>query len=162
MLDPRFSWNDHFDFMANKTGTRQCTWAVWSTFADIHSTRYTDALFGVTGISSYLWCLTRHDTHETYLIYPMNAISENMMIRQYKIRQRMQNIFKFIFTGRHNLHIRCVQLTRGEVASLSEQDLLTAGHQLRKERKVIPRNVCIAHTQKNTIILPVFEYCSCV
>ena len=91
----------------------------------------------------------------------MNAISENMMIRQYKIRQRMQNIFKFIFTGRHNLHIRCVQLTRGEVASLSEQDLLTAGHQLRKELKVIPRNVCITHTQKTTI-LPVFEYCSSV
>ena len=22
----------------NKTGTRQCTWAIWSTFADIHST----------------------------------------------------------------------------------------------------------------------------
>ena len=97
MLDPCFSWNVHFDFIANKTDTLQCTRAVWSTFADIHSTRYTDALFGVTVISSYLWCLTHHDTHKTYLIYPMNAISENVMIRQYKIRQRMQTIFKFIF-----------------------------------------------------------------
>ena len=29
-------------------------WAVWSTLADIHSTRCIDALFGVTGISGYL------------------------------------------------------------------------------------------------------------
>ena len=41
--------------VVNKTGTCQCTWAVWSTFADIHSThpaRCTDELFGVTVISS--------------------------------------------------------------------------------------------------------------
>ena len=31
----------------NKTGTRQCTRSV---FSDIDSTRYNDALFGVTGI----------------------------------------------------------------------------------------------------------------
>ena len=27
-------------FQSNKTGTRQCTWAVWSTFAAIHSTHW--------------------------------------------------------------------------------------------------------------------------
>ena len=38
----------------NKTGTRQYTRAVWSTFAEIHSRyppRFIDALFGLTGIS---------------------------------------------------------------------------------------------------------------
>ena len=38
----------------DKTGTRQYTRAVWSTFAEIHSRyapRFIDALFGVTGIS---------------------------------------------------------------------------------------------------------------
>ena len=48
----------------NKTGTHQCTWAIWSIFADIHSTRCIDALFRVTGISGYLW----------YLIYSMVLI----------------------------------------------------------------------------------------
>ena len=31
MLHPRFSWNDHFDFIANKTGTRQCIRAPFGT-----------------------------------------------------------------------------------------------------------------------------------
>ena len=45
----------------NETGTRQCTRAVWSTFAEI----------GVTGTSGLnLWLVTHHNTYETYLIYP--------------------------------------------------------------------------------------------
>ena len=36
-------------------------------------TRFIDALLGVTGISGF----THHDTHKTYLIYPLIAVSEN-------------------------------------------------------------------------------------
>ena len=41
-----------FRFFSNKTGTRQCTRGIWSTFADIQCI---DVLFGVPGISGYLW-----------------------------------------------------------------------------------------------------------
>ena len=43
-----------FENKIDKTGTRQYTRAVWSTFAEIHSRyppQFIDALFGVTGIS---------------------------------------------------------------------------------------------------------------
>ena len=60
----------------NKTGTRQYTWAIWRTFAEIHS-RYTPrfidhALFGVLEFPVRI-CdalpITTHTTH-TRLIYP--------------------------------------------------------------------------------------------
>ena len=37
----------------NKTGTRQCTWAIWSTFADIHST-HPGALMHYLGLLEFL------------------------------------------------------------------------------------------------------------
>ena len=52
---------------------------VWSTFAEIHSRyppRFSDALFGVTGIFDYT---SQYNTYETYLIYPMIAISSLLL-----------------------------------------------------------------------------------
>ena len=37
----------------NKTGTRRCTWAVWSTFAEIHSTHWNFRLEFVTHTSQH-------------------------------------------------------------------------------------------------------------
>ena len=60
-------------FLLNKTGTRQCTRAIWSTFAEIHS-NHPGALMHYLGFLLFPLriCDSRHVhyTHESYLIYP--------------------------------------------------------------------------------------------
>ena len=51
----------------NKTGTRQCNRAVWSIFADIHSTHPGALMHYLGSLEFPVIC----DTHEAYLIYPM-------------------------------------------------------------------------------------------
>ena len=82
----RYCSTSSHDLCINMTGTCQCTRAVWSTFADIRCIDH--ALFGVTGISGYLW----------YLIYPMIAISENTWSIDYFWHCRLVGLLKWKIT----------------------------------------------------------------
>ena len=70
-------------YILNKTSTRQYTRAVWSTYAEIHSRyppRFIDA--GLLEFPVRICaCLikTYHNTHETYLIYPMSMIATSSL-----------------------------------------------------------------------------------
>ena len=60
--------------LLKQTGIRQYTQAVWSTFAKIHST-HPASLMGLLEFPVRICDVLHTTTLETYLIYPMIAIS---------------------------------------------------------------------------------------
>ena len=64
-------------YFENKTGTRQCTRAVWSTFAEIHSIHPVALMHDLGLLEFPVRICAHHNKQKTYLIYPMIAISEN-------------------------------------------------------------------------------------